>query len=323
MGNFLDRLFNRQSHRASDSSRRSRDHSRAAERDWDIDDAFLGRLRRVSLISRRGITSGLTGEHASPRKASALEFADYRSYSPGDELRRVDWNAYLRLDHLLVKLSDAPERVDLHVLLDGSSSMDWGSPEKFRYGQRLAIGLSYVALSHMDTVNLMVLHGGECLRVSQQESARAMPLLVRAMGTLRPEGPTNLNVAVSAFARQRSRRGVVVLISDLLSPDGYEAALERLSGSSLRPVVIHLLSPEEMAPSLEGDLELQDIGTGDTIQVSVDWATRARYQQWLSEWFAGIESFCSRRGITYVRVETSQPVEELLLGRLQREKVLA
>ncbi len=303
----------------ADSRRPSASHG---DRGWEIDDAFLAKLRRASVASKRSLTSGLTGEHASPRRASALEFADYRSYSAGDDLRRVDWNAYLRLDHLLVKLADAPERLNLHLLLDTSGSMDWGTPNKFSYARRLAVGLSYVALSHMDTVNLMVLHGGECTRVSQQESARALPTLMKAMGGLRPTGTTNLNVVLSSFARQTHRRGVAILISDLLSPDGWQAGLEKLAGSSLRPVVIHLLSPEETEPAIDGDLELQDVETGDAIQVSIDWATKARYQQWLRSWFAEIEELCSRRGIAYVRVETSQPVEELLLGRLQRERVL-
>ena len=288
----------------------------------EIDDVFLGRLRRVSLVSQRRLTSVVTGEHDSPRKASALEFSDYRSYTPGDDFRRVDWNAYLRLDHLLVKMADAPERLSLHLLLDGSKSMEWGSPDKFAYARRLAVGLSYVAISHMDSVNLMLLRGDECIRVSRQESAKATPALVRAARSLRTEGTTNLDAALQAFAGESSRRGVAVLVSDLLSPRGYQAGLARLSHAALRPVVIHLLSPEELNPTLEGDTELEDVETGDTIQVSVDWATKARYRQWVQGWLHEIEQFCAHRGISYMRVETSQPVEELLLGRLRREKVL-
>ena len=184
MATVFDRLFRRGKARpAAGGGTAGKRHAGFSlgrpEPDGEIDDAFLGRLRRASLASRRNLTSGLTGEHSSPRRASALEFADYRSYSPGDDFRRVDWNAYLRLDHLLVKLADAPERVALHLLLDGSKSMDWGSPSKFAYARRLAVGLAYVALSHMDAVNLMVLQGQECFRVSRQESARATPLLVR------------------------------------------------------------------------------------------------------------------------------------------------
>jgi uncharacterized protein (DUF58 family) len=308
--------------RAPDAGAHAMGGPAGASSEEEIDDLFLSRLRRASLVSRRTLTSALTGEHDSPRKASAMEFADYRSYTPGDDFRRVDWNAYLRLDHLLVKMADAPERVTLHILMDGSKSMDWGLPSKFGYARRLAIGLSYVSLSHMDTVNLMLLRGGECVRVSQQESAKATPILVRIARGLHPEGTTDLNAALHAFTSGRSRRGVVVLISDLLSPGGYQTGLERLSRSSLHPIVIHLLSPDELNPTLEGDMELQDVETEDTVQVSLDWATKVRYQQWLREWLGEIEHFCLRRGITYIRAETSHPIEELLLGRLRREKVL-
>ena len=219
-------------------------------------------------------------------------------------------------------MADAPERVTLHLLLDGSMSMEWGSPAKFAYARRLAAGLAYVALSHMDMVNLMLLRDEECVRVSQQESAKAMASLVRAARSLRPEGATNLDAALHAFTSGGNRRGVVVLVSDLLSPPGYQAGLERLSRSALRPVVIHLLNPEELNPTLEGDMELEDVETGDAIQVSVDWATKVRYKQWMQGWLREIEQFCTRRGISYLRAETSQPVEELLLGRLRRERVL-
>lgn len=308
--------------RAPASNRHTMGRAVGTNSEEEIDDVFLSRLRRASLVSQRRLTSALTGEHDSPRKASALEFSDYRSYTPGDDFRRVDWNAYLRLDHLLVKMADAPERLSLHLLLDGSKSMEWGSPDKFAYARRLAVGLAYVALSHMDSVNLMLLRDDECIRVSQQESVEATPALVRAARSLRPEGTTNLDAALQAFASGGNRRGVVVLVSDLLSPAGYQAGLERLSHAALRPVVIHLLSAEELNPTLEGDTEFEDVETGDTVQVSVDWATKTRYRRWMQEWLREIEQSCARRGISYLRVETSQPVEELLLGRLRREKVL-
>ena len=287
----------------------------------EVDDSFLSRLRNVSLVSQRKLTSGLTGEHPSPRRANALEFADYRSYTPGDDLRRVDWNAYLRLGQLLVKLADAPERVTLHVLLDTSGSMAWGHPNKFDYARRVAAGLAYVALAHMDAANLMILNGRECVRWSRQSSA-SPAAMVRAINSLEAGGTTNLDAALSSFGALGSHRGVAVLISDLLSPLGYQSGLERLSRMALRPVVIHLLSPEELSPTLEGDLELLDTETGDTVQVSIDWGLLRRYHRWLYEWLEEIEAFCSRRGITYLQVETTQSIEQLLLDRLRREKVL-
>ena len=208
-----------------------------------MDEAFLSRLRRVTLASQRKLTSGQTGEHASPRKAHSLEFADYRSYSPGDDFRRVDWNAYQRLDHLFVKLSDAPERLQLQLLLDSSSSMDWGEPNKLVYARRVAGALAYVALAHMDRASLFDLRAGECHRLARQESSAATAAMMRALSNLKPSGETELNEAIASFMAQESPRGMVVLISDLLSPSGYRDGLERLSRVSNRVVVVHLLSP--------------------------------------------------------------------------------
>lgn len=318
---FLDRFFRRGRKKKAGPTRQSKIFQKI-EGEPDIDDAFLGRLRRVALVSQRRLTSGVTGEHASPRRANALEFADYRNYAPGDDLRRVDWNAYLRLGHLFVKLADAPERMTLHLLLDSSRSMAWGSPEKFSYAKRVAVGLAYVALAHMDAANLLILSGGDCHRLSQLESTSATAAMVRSVNSVVPTGTTDLNAALGNFSNLGNHRGVAVLITDLLSPAGYQQGLERLSRVSLRPMIIHLLSPQELNPSLEGDMELQDVETGDTIQVSIDWETLTRYQRWLREWLMDIEQFCTRRGITYIRVDTTQPIEELLLERMRREKVL-
>jgi len=309
---------------STDGLRRGCTVGLSGSQSWDqgIDDVFLSQLRQVAFVSQRKLTDGRTGEHSSHRRSNALEFADYRSYTPGDDLRRVDWNAYLRLDHLFVKLADAPERLDLHLLLDISGSMAWGHPDKFGYARRLAVGLAYVALAHMDATNLHALRGAHCIRLSREESPAAVGKLMRAIGSVKPEGTTDLDAALCQYVGMANHRGVAVLISDLLSPAGYQAGLERLSQGTLRPVVIHVLSPEEMSPSLEGDLELKDVETADTVKVSVDWGTLVRYRRWLQQWFREIEQFCSRRDITYVRVQTSYPVEQLLLDRLRRERVL-
>jgi uncharacterized protein (DUF58 family) len=288
-----------------------------------VDEAFLSRLRNLTLVSQPRLASGVTGEHSSPRRSNALEFTDYRSYAPGDDLRRVDWNVYMRLGQLFVRQSEAPERVNLHVLLDASDSMHWGNPDKFGYARRVAIGLSYIALSSMDRATLIALRGDGYVQVSRQESATATARLVNSASSLTPSGPTDLDASLGAYANRGNHRGVVVLISDLLSPSGYQAGLDRLSGAALRPIVIHVLSPEELNPQLEGDLELQDAETGATIQVSADRGTLTQYQKWLREWIGEIEQFCSSRGITYVQVDSSYPVEQLLLDRLRRERVLS
>ena len=221
---FLDRFFRWGRNKQTEPSKLFQN----SDDEPDIDDAFLGRLRRVTLASQRRLTSGVTGEHASPRRANALEFADYRNYAPGDDFRRVDWNAYLRLGQLFVKLADAPERMTLHLLLDSSQSMAWGKPEKFSYARRIAIGLAYVALAHMDAANLLVLSDRDCRRLTQMESTSATAAMVRtstrrAVGG-RPERRIGQLPAWGAI-------GVAVLIT-IFFPTGYQQGLERVRASS-------------------------------------------------------------------------------------------
>ena len=125
--------------------------------------------------------------------------------------------------------------MNLDVLLDASDSMAWGNPDKFSYARRVAIGLAYVALSHMDTATLIALRGDHYLQLSRQESATATARLVNSASGLIPSGPTDLDASLGAYATLGSQRGVVVLLSDLLSPSGYRDGLERLSGVALRP----------------------------------------------------------------------------------------
>src|SRR5207248_129157 len=117
-----------------------------------VDGDLLSKLDRISLVIGRDLVSGLMGEHRAQRRTSGIEFVDYRPYSPGDDLRSVDWNAYARLGTLYVRQDQAEHDTMLYLLVDGSPSMDFGQPTKFLAARRIAAALGYVALSHLDSV---------------------------------------------------------------------------------------------------------------------------------------------------------------------------
>jgi hypothetical protein len=180
-----------------------------------LDAAFLQQLESLSLAARGVVTGGLIGEHASRRKASSVEFADYRGYVPGDDFRLIDWNVYARLGELCLKLTQARENVTLHLLLDASRSMGWGEPAKFLFARRLAAALGVVALANYDSVVLTVLRDGTAQRYPLLRGKSGIHRLLGFLTALEPGGATDLRQSMLAFCGARGHGGLAVLLSDL------------------------------------------------------------------------------------------------------------
>jgi uncharacterized protein (DUF58 family) len=288
-----------------------------------LDEGFLRRLERLSLAARRPATGGVGGEHRSAARAPSTDFADYRPYLPGDDFRRIDWNAYGRLGHLYIKETEAREQLAVRVLVDASASMDWGEPSKLAYARQLAAALAYLALARFDRVGVTMLG----------ERPRELPLtrgrsrvhdLLRFLSETRPSGRLHLGEALAALRldRRQGRGGQVVLISDMLAPEGYQDGLDHLLRLGLEVVVLQVLSPQELEPEPGGDVELVDLETGRPAVVSLTTQAIAQYRERLDAWCADVESFCTRRGIRYHRASTATSFDDLLLDTLRRGLIL-
>ena len=297
-----------------------------------IDEGLLRRLERLTLTPRRPATAGVGGEHRSRARAPSQDFADYRQYNPGDDFRQIDWNAYARLGHLYVKQTEAREQLAVHILLDASQSMAWGAapasktspagmPSKLGYARNLAAALAYLSLVRYDRVSVTAL--GEAPRQLATVHGRGRyGGVVAFLDEVRPAGRMGLDDALAAYRVTRRLGGQAVLISDMLSPDGWQTGLESLQRAGLDVVLLHLLSPGELEPEVGGELELVDAETGEIVEVSLTAKTVAEYRARLDEWCAGIEQFCAERAISYVRVRTDTPLDDLLLTTLRRVLIL-
>jgi len=242
-----------------------------------FDEEFLRRLERLAVLVRRPVRGGLKGGRRSVKRGQSVEFADYRDYSLGDDLRQLDWNVYARLEKLFVKLFIEEEDLTVTLLVDGSASMSHGTPDKLVFAKRAAAALGYIALAAEDRVVLASLAGrAGRRRAALRGSGRAFRLLAE-LSAIRPaDGVTDLVAACRHALAQVSGRGVLVLISDLLDP-GAERALRDLAGTGSDVIVLHVLAPDELAPSLEGDLRLVDAESGASVDVTLDLAARERY----------------------------------------------
>lgn len=308
-----------------------------------LDETILRKLDQLSLVARRVRAGQTAGERRSTRRGSSVEFADYRDYTRGDDLRSVDWNIYARLERPYVKLFEEEEDLAVHILLDGSGSMDWGEEDeenKWGYARRLAAALGYIALASGDRLTVSNIQSLTPIPQSPIPNLQFGPARGRGhalrlfewLKRLKAEGATDLNGRLSSYAITGGRQGLVVLISDLLSPmyskgskatlGGYVKGLTALAARGHDVAVLHTLSPDEVEPPLGGDLRLLDVETGDPQEVTIDGGMRARYRRRLAGWREEIQAACRARAAHYIPIVTDTPFDRVVLYDLQRGGIL-
>ncbi|HEX4929969.1 MAG TPA: DUF58 domain-containing protein [Gaiellaceae bacterium] len=286
-----------------------------------FDETFLRRLEQLELASRRLTAGRMKGERRSVRRGQSVEFADYRNYAAGDDLRQLDWNAYARLEKLFVKLFVEEEDVTVHVLVDASRSMDYGEPNKLDAARRAAAALAYLGLASMDRVSVAFLGDGGASQMRPIRGKHRAMELFRFLTEPRPERLTGLAAAARAYASRMRGTGPLLLISDLMDP-GYLDAMRDLAGTRCQLSVLHLLAPDELEPEVAPDARLIDNETGHGVEVSGDDDLVDRYRARLGEWQAEIASFVSKRGGAYVVVPSDLDLADLLFDVLRRRRVV-
>jgi uncharacterized protein (DUF58 family) len=288
-----------------------------------FDEAFLRRLERLAVLSRRVMAGQLQGERRSPKRGQSVEFADFRPYAPGDDFRRIDWNAYARLDRFFVKLFVEEEDLTVHLLVDNSLSMDWGQPNKLWYAVRAAAAIGYVALSGLDRVTVKAFSGeGNALTTYlPQRGKQQAPALFSFLQTLHAGGRTDLAPRLRAYAASTTQPGPLLLLSDLMD-DGWADGLRALAARGFEVTVLHILAPDEIDPEATGDLRLIDVETDAEVEVTADYETLSRYGDALAAWRAQLRRFCGARGMHYLSLSTSVPFEALLFALLRKQGVL-
>lgn len=283
-----------------------------------LDAEFLAKVSKLDLVSRKILQGRMKGEKRSKKKGRSVEFADHRGYAPGDDLRFLDWNIYGRLDRLMIKLFLEEEDQNVYVLLDASSSMDYGRPNKFRYAQRVAAALGYIGLVNMNRVGVGVF-SDKLDRVMRPERGRkSVWKMLKFIEDARPEGRTDLTAACKRFAIEHPRRGVVVIISDFLDRKGYEDAVRYFVARKSDVFCLHVLSEQELDPPLTGDLKLVDMEDQDPTEITVSRPLLEAYKRQLSAFLEGLRQFCAARGASYLTASTGLPFDRLVLDYLRQ-----
>lgn len=288
-----------------------------------LDPRFLARLEQLSLISKRIIAGQTQGQKRSSKRGSSVEFADYREYALGDDLRYVDWKAYGRLEKLFLKLFVEEEDLSLHLLLDTSKSMDFGAPlTKAHYALRVAAALGYIALSDYDRVSVATFGSTLGNRLPPLRGKPGIGPFFRFLQDNTTVGVgTGFGTALTEYAARAKNIGIAVVISDFFD-ESYERGLKALLARRFQIVLIHVLDTEEVAPSLGGDVRLVDSETAAWQDASLSPYLLGQYAQRFNAFIAGLQAFSSRYGIDYVRAVTTVPFEDVILKFLRTQSVL-
>ena len=284
------------------------------------DAAFLRTLDRLALQTQRRLRGDNIGQRSSFRRLPASDFREHRVYQPGDDLSHVDWNASARAEHVFIKMGEQTKEATIHLLLDSSASMQWGEPSKLWAGRRLAAALGFIALHYGDRLIVDDVAGG--LAFGPKLGKAHVPNLLRHLRELALQRQGDLAATAGRYARAHPRGGYLVLISDLADVTDLGQALRHWRAPTWQVLVVHLLHPAELEPTLRGEVELQDAETGERANFDLDAHALERYQAFVREWCRGFERACLDYGASYARLLATAPLENSVLPFLRRRGVI-
>ena len=285
-----------------------------------LEPPLLRRLEALAVLVRRAVKGQMGGERRSVSRGRSPEFADFRNYSPGDDYRLIDWNAYARLDRFVLRLFVAEEELPLSLFIDLSGSMDWGRPNKAEVAKRLAGAIAYVALASLDRVRLTVFAEGPTSGGAPYRGRHAAAGLFARIQSFPAGGPTDYARLVAPITRQRP--GMTVLITDGLGASPVEPAITALRLARQEGAVLQLLAPQEVALDWTGDARLKDAETGLEREFTATPATQAAYRTALGRRTDEIERAARRHGLRFARLTSDEPIEDMVQRTLRQVGLL-
>lgn len=288
-----------------------------------LDRDFLEKLERLSLQWQRSF-AGLVGGHNMSRMAGAgQEFLDHRNFHRGDDLRAVNWRAYLRLEKLFLKMFQVEPRVPVRLLLDLSGSMTAHGGRKFDYARKLAASLCYVGLVRLDSIEVHGFSSRLTQRIFSTGGRHRFLDVMDGLSAMKPGGATDYLAVIREFIGAYSQRGLVIIISDFLDDNGCERALQYLTDFGHELMLLQIWSDEDRVPPWTGELELRDAETGAGLKLDFDEAACERYTRAFDEYCSLIRTMAVRSGGRYAGIATSQPLESVIFGDLIRVRGIA
>ena len=282
-----------------------------------LTDAFLARLDALRLVVRGRAQGGAGGSRRSRQTGSSAEFSDYREYIPGDDIRRLDWNALARFDRLYMKLFMEEQESLVTILLDASASME----AKWDAARSAAEAVGYLALTGGDRLRVHLLKNGRSIRSPLLSGRAAYAKLNAFLDTCAPDGKEG-DLTGSVKRAEGLRKGLCFLITDGYTGDALKEALDYLRYMRQETAVIQTLSGGELRPEMEGALKLTDSESGEQIDLLADRAALDNYHRALEGFLKEVRENCSARETPYMLLDGSEAFEEHFIPLLSRSGML-
>ena len=283
---------------------------------------LMRKIDALELVSKRPFAGRIRGEHRSVRKGHSLEFADYRNYVQGDDVRHIDWKIFARLDRLFLKLFMEEEDLFVYFLVDASHSMGMGEPSKLEYAKKAAAALAYVALAGTHRVAVQPFAGDLLEPLNPVRGKQQVQLVSNFLETIEADGPTNAKPSIAKFRQRLHGSGVVFLISDLFDRAGMEEGLKPLLAGKFEVVVLHVLSADDEEPAWEGDWQLVDVEDGEKVSISVSDRLMEGYRKMVRQFRGEQQRLCERYGFDYLPVRSDVSIDSLMMHSLRARGVL-
>lgn len=291
-----------------------------------LDPKVVGQLSSLDMVAKLVVEGFLTGLHKSPYHGFSVEFAEHRQYMPGDPIRHVDWKLYAKTDRYFVKMYEEETNLRAHLLIDSSASMGYASPgqaTKLRYGTYLAASLAYLMINQQDSVGLLTYADTIRRFIPPRAVKTHLKVLYAEMDALKPSATTDTLKSLQALADRIHRRGLIILISDLMDdPKGVLTALKHFRHRKHDVIVFHVLDPHEITFPFKDESGFIDMETGREV-LTQPWEIAKDYRRNFQAWQEAYARECRANLIDYVPIDTSTPFDRTLLAYLEKRRRLA
>ncbi len=292
-----------------------------------IDDEFIGRLETLGLWLKTQMNGYFGGNHKAATYGSTVEFADYREYTPGDDLRRIDWNLFSRFDKYFIRLFTDERQMHNQILIDGSASMDDGEG-KAEYALKTAAALGYLSVQGMDRTSIKLIQGTSLASVGQKITGKeSFYGTIAEMEKLAFEGEADIGTAVKNSQETGFDDGLTVIISDFFTESDWKRAVDYLLYKKREVLLVQVLTNAEVNPDYFGrmqllDAEAVDIDDRKNMRMRITKNEYKAYLQALSDYLEDMKQFCRSRNVGYVTVNTAKPIEKELLNQLYETEAI-
>lgn len=294
-----------------------------------LNDQFFSRLEALSLNLKSNLSGYFGGKHLVSTYGQTVEFADFREYQLGDDIRRIDWNLFSRFEKYFLKLFTDERQMQIQIFLDCSASMGKDNPQKSSYAMATAAALGFLSVQNMDKVSFNLMKGERS--ENQFGTIVGKNAFFRAMGVLENtifDGEADIEACVKSCPDTGSRNGLTVIISDFCTDSEWKKAVDYLCYKKRQVLLVQVLTPEEIDPSYDGrvsliDSESVDMADTKNMKMRINRSMQKAYEEALRDFKADIKDFCMKRSVDFISVNTAAPIERVLFNELLKAGIMA